>query len=350
MNIRKHLSEKCHKINGILIEKYNFFIYYEFIKEFKHILRHYKESYNKDIIKKNSFFYKLDMVWCLLKYGANLEDYIYFDFINKRNKERNSYLTYMRNFKLSKKINKSANNKKGNFFYTVYANKTKFNINFKDYISRDWINCNNANEDDYKHFFDKHKCAILKPNNGTKGEGIIFITSDEIDNLSIKNSNSILEEILCNHHEISKISSSCLSTIRVVTLIDKDNIIHFLRAIIRFSLNNSKVDNLSRGGCACDVDTKSGRIISDGMKLNGDIITQHPESQITFKGFQLPMWDRVIETISKAAYIDQSIKYMGWDVAITDNKIELIEGNTVPGVHLTQCDKIGIYNKIKSLI
>lgn len=350
MNFLKQLSDKRHKINRLLIEKYNFLICYEFLKELRHILSHYKYAYNKERIKKKPLIYKYDMVWCLLRYGANLEDYVFFDFIKKKHKERNSYLTYMRNFKLSKKLNQSTEVKKGNFYYTVYANKSKFNTYFKDYIHRDWINCNNATEEDIKQFIDEHECAILKPNNGTKGEGIRFINRGDVDRFCILKGNYIMEEVLCNHQEISRISLSSLNTIRVVSIIDKDNRLHFLRAIIRFGLNNSKVDNLTRGGCACDVDLKSGRIISDGMKLNGDIIKQHEESQIVFNGFQLPMWERVIEVLTHAAYVDKSIRYMGWDVAITDDRIELIEGNTVPGVHLTQCDKIGIYDNIKILI
>ena len=236
-----------------------------------------------------------------------------------------------------------------NYFYVVYADKIKFNTNYSKFVLREWIKgC--ESEEVIRSFINKHKVVIAKPINGTKGGGIKFLDEKSISEMKNCLNNYIIEEVIKNHNNIYSISSSSLNTLRVVTILDKNKRLHFIRAIIRFGLNDSKVDNLTRGGCACVIDIDTGRIISDGLTLNGSIIKRHPKSGIDFMGFQIPMWEDVKRTITEASLIDATIRYMGWDVAILDDHVELIEGNTVPGVHLTQCDKIGVYKKVKTLI
>ena len=47
-------------------------------------------------------------------------------------------------------------------------------------------------------------------------------------------------------------------------------------------------------------------------------------------GMRIPMWDKVLEVVTKAAKRIPQIRYVGWDIAITNSSIEIIEGNHNP--------------------
>ena len=56
-----------------------------------------KESYGG-----SALWWKIDMAWCLLWYGARPIDYVRFEFHKKSARERNRYLTIYRYFRMQK--------------------------------------------------------------------------------------------------------------------------------------------------------------------------------------------------------------------------------------------------------
>lgn len=68
-------------------------------------------------------------------------------------------------------------------------------------------------------------------------------------------------------------------------------------------------------------------------------------------GYQIPNWDKVIEGSKRAAEHLPQIGFIGWDVAITENGIQLIEGNHNPDYELLEFfGSNGYYEKINKLI
>ena len=47
-------------------------------------------------------------------------------------------------------------------------------------------------------------------------------------------------------------------------------------------------------------------------------------------GYKIPNWEKVIETVTEAAKVVPQCRYIGWDVAILNDDVELIEGNHNP--------------------
>ena len=70
--------------------------------------------------------------------------------------------------------------------------------------------------------------------------------------------------------------------------------------------------------------------MTDGLTKDGDIYERHPYSGKTFKGFQIPHWDEVLHVAESALKNVDSVNYAGWDLAIRENDVVIIEGNSSP--------------------
>lgn len=81
------------------------------------------------------------------------------------------------------------------------------------------------------------------------------------------------------------------------------------------------------GGVLAAVDDKSGVVISDGFTEDGRFHSHHPDSDLVFKGFQIPDWKELL-TIAETAHRSMpNQRYIAYDFAHTDNGWIMIEGN-----------------------
>lgn len=75
---------------------------------------------------------------------------------------------------------------------------------------------------------------------------------------------------------------------------------------------------------------------------------KHPKTQVVLMGRKMPLWKEAKEFSIKLAKENPKIRYIGWDIAITDNGIDLIEGNYVAGITAFQfIDGKGMYKELK---
>ena len=57
----------------------------------------------------------------------------------------------------------------------------------------------------------------------------------------------------------------------------------------------------------------------------------HPTTGVVFKGFVIPMWDKVLSMLGSAAARVPEMRYLSWDIAMTPTGPVLIEGNDEGG-------------------
>lgn len=74
----------------------------------------------------------------------------------------------------------------------------------------------------------------------------------------------------------------------------------------------------------------------DAIDLNGNHYPVHPKSQLSTLGFQIPHWDKVLALTEEAALRMEGIGMVGWDVAVTEDDVCLIEGNSEASYHIIQ--------------
>jgi hypothetical protein len=83
------------------------------------------------------------------------------------------------------------------------------------------------------------------------------------------------------------------------------------------------------GNIVVPLDTLTGKVIGPG--IYADITKpdeyKHPVTGMDFIGFQVPHWEDCVKLVKKAALRIPENRSIGWDVAVTNNKPVLIEGN-----------------------
>ncbi len=219
--------------------------------------------------------------------------------------------------------------------WKYFKKKILFNNKFKKWIKRKWYSVETLNYNEYKKLINGEKEFIFKPLDTACGVGIrkYKVSKYEIINYitykKIKHyKKGIVEQIIIQHKDMAKFNSETVNTIRIHTYY-KDGKVDIINATVRFGASRgSFIDNWSAGGVIAPVDVKTGKIIGDGSTKFGELVEKHPISNVKFKGFQVPSWDKVLKMVEEAAKVVKTVSYVGWDAVINeDGSVQLIEGN-----------------------
>ena len=294
----------------------------------------------KEKTNKPKFIIFLDMVWCGIRYGAGYVDYDVIGFYKLSHKQRKTMLTRGINNNFVKKLNEKE-------YWHFFDNKNEFNKMFGKFIPRDWIYPISEKEEEAINWIKKHETFFAKPNNGQCGKGIEKINVKEwlkvnnesdikkLYNYLTENKLELLEEPIKQHDKMNKLNNSSVNTIRMVTVMNKQKEVTILTAFVRIG-NGGHVDNFNSGGMTAKVDVKTGKIVEEAVNKQGEIFEKHPITGTTIKGFMIPCFEAAKEMVKEAAKMSEHVRYIGWDVAITEAGPTLVEGNQFPGHDIYQ--------------
>ena len=221
----------------------------------------------------------------------------------------------------------------------ILSQKDKFDVVFKKYINRKfWINVE-TNYDEFLSFVDGLDYIFCKPINfggglGTEKLKVNHDNSKELYDYLMGKGRILVEECVKQHHSINEFISTSVNTIRVVTIVDNGKP-KIICTGIRFGYDGI-TDNFSKNGMVADVDPETGIIRTDAVDKKGNFYKVHPKSGKQFKGFQIPRWNEVIALAKNAMNVLDGINYVGWDIAVSDDKVVIIEGNSMPDLVLIQ--------------
>lgn len=275
---------------------------------------------------KNRCYLLMDMIICSNKYGTGYYDYQEFEFYNLNKEERKTYLTRVKNNAIVKKFNDKSK------FY-LFDNKYEFNKLFDKYLKREWLYLDN-NYDEFVKFCNDLEEIIVKPIDGCGGVGVELIKINKnklktIYNRLIKNKQLLIEEKIIQHKDMAKLNDSSVNTLRIVTYYDNNNT-YILNTVLKIG-NGGVTDNFSSGSMYTFI--KDGKIIVPAIDREDNIFKVHPISHVNLIGYKIPNYDKCIKLVSECAKIIPEVKYVGWDIAITENGASLIEGNCYPGIY-----------------
>jgi glutathione synthase/RimK-type ligase-like ATP-grasp enzyme len=181
---------------------------------------------------------------------------------------------------------------------------------------------------------------IIKPILGKGGKNIYLAFRDD-ENIIIKGKYSVclLEQFSLKYisvvqeytrqHQLLDVFSKSTNTIRIATLLTKDNGVLILGAFMRFGLDDSFLDNMSSGGVGVGIDIDKGvlnEFSSDDMSRK---LAFHPTSKKAYKDFQLPYWQDVVDLAKKTQKYFSFYKLLGHDILITPNGPIIIEINAI---------------------
>ncbi len=290
-----------------------------------------------------------DMRKCALKYGAGYMDYDLFEMYNLTDEERDTYITRGRNNALIAKYN----NPEYNY---IFRNKYEFNKRFKKYLKRDFIKVLDTPKEDVIKFMKKHQVFMAKPITGTCGKGIEKINIKDYKSLeelyaylSGKGMNFELEELIEQSKEVNKIYAGSINTVRIVTILDEEDVPHIICAYFRIG-NGKYVDNFNSGGMVAPVNEETGEVIDKAIDKNKNLYEVHPATGTKIKGFKFPDWEEALKLVKEATHEVPELRYVGWDVCFSKVGPVLVEGNEFPGHDIYQLpehthNKIGIWPK-----
>ena len=320
---------------------------------FKRMFMHIREIHKE--CGRSRILLFIDMVWCILRYGVGYLDYHVFGFAYNRGKEkRESFMTMNDNLALVRRVNDPE-------YRQVFKNKLIFMDRFRNYTGREHLDLTKADVATFGDFVRKHQVVFMKPADDFGGHGIRKITSAElVDQEALYNELVtqgcvLAEEAIRQHPKVNELNSSCINTLRMVTLV-QDGVAHHMYTLIRVGSGNGIVDNISSGGMYAPI-WEDGKIAKPAFcDSTGLYYEQHPVSGTAYVGFEIPYYNEAVELVKKAALEEEHIKYIGWDVAISEKGPVLVEGNVLPGYDMCQNyhhlrdDKRGIKDKFQRII
>ncbi len=207
--------------------------------------------------------------------------------------------------------------------------------------------------EDTLNFIKEKQIIVLKPICGGKGKYIQIIEYQNLGGWSLNGKISCKEEvesllnhrkdwILCqhvtNHRYSAQIYPDTLNTIRIIVVrAPENNNFVITNAIHRFGTKKTEgVDNASQGGLVCDIDMELG-ILSEARSIKTlKKYKYHPDTGERIEGIEIPQWQSIKQSVQNLSVNFWYVDMIAWDVALTNQGIYIIEGNSSTGVNIIQ--------------
>ncbi len=293
------------------------------------------------------------MLWCGLRYGAGYYDYVMFGFYDMKGKQRNTYLTRVRNKKVCEVMNDYS-------YAEEFDDKLRFNVRFSKYLHRETLNGETCGVEELEAFLKGQDSFFAKPNHGSCGKGVTKLKPGDFPSTAAllehirKEKLVILEHSLPQHEAMAKLHPASVNTLRIVTDLVGDQI-HIAYIMVKIGRGGHCCDNTGQGGMLCRVDAEKGIIRSVATDDYFNIFETHPDTGVRFEGYEIPMLSEAIALAKEAALEIPQMRHVGWDIAITPEGPAIIEGNEYPGTDLCQLaphypEKTGLWPYYKKLL
>lgn len=270
-----------------------------------------------------------DMVWCGFRYRAGYLDYELFRFWELSSAQRASVLTRGKNDQYVAALNDRAE-------WDAFEVKPEFLARFAPHVKRRWLDLTVAGPEALQAFGEALGSFIVKPRDASHGDDVEKLQAAQVEDWAalharlLERGQTLCEEIIRQHPALDAIWPGSINTIRMVTIL-KDGQAHVVAAYLRVGNGPRPVDNFNNGGMVAPVDRETGVVLCRARDKAGHLFERHPATGTRFEGTQLPMWGETLALLQEAAQVVPSIRYVGWDVAVTPEGPLLVEGNQYPG-------------------
>lgn len=283
----------------------------------------------------------INFIWEKLIHKTRLTDYMQYEYFRYSSRTRREFISEQRRLI----IDEVFNTKEGD---QIFNEKNFFNEKFDEFINRDWLDVENATYSDFLEFVSKHPRFFGKPQAGSLGRGAGMFDVNTIDNKKnffeeLKQRKMLLEELIHQHKDLAEFNDTSVNTLRVVTVLRPNGEVVILTGDLRLGRKGKTSDNFHNRGIAALFDVENGIIYTSGIDKTNQRYIIHPDSGKQIIGFRIPVWDKVKETVSKAAHVVPEVHYVGWDIAIGESgEVYIVEGNCCADPDVTQMpDGIG---------
>lgn len=186
--------------------------------------------------------------------------------------------------------------------------------------------------------------GIIKPSMSTRGHGVKHLVvsggMSNIDGKTIEQvmadykQDYIIQEKIHQHPQMAALNPTSANTIRLLTYRSGMDIL-VLYTVIRIGKREQVIDNESSGGI-------SARINSDGTLARyaygapGNDMVEFTDCGVRLEGYQIPSYDKVVETAKRLHYRLPYFDMAAWDFSVDyDGEPLFIEWNANPDLSQT---------------
>ncbi len=158
------------------------------------------------------------MLWCSVRYGAGYHDYVMFGFYDMKGKNRDAYVTSLRNKRLIMMVNDPQT-------ADIFDHKALFAPRFQAYLGRDFRVVGTMSRESFGKFMNGKEEIFAKPDVGESGKGIErlrhanFKDLDEMFRYIKEKQFGVIEEELCQHPQMDRLYPGSVNSLRIVTLL-----------------------------------------------------------------------------------------------------------------------------------
>lgn len=143
----------------------------------------------------------------------------------------------------------------------------------------------------------------------------------------------IVEEYIDQTGRLRELNPTSVNTVRVVTMRHPDGRSELLNAFLRVGREGSLVDNVTAGGNFYVIDLQNGAF-REGKDEHGSYLFLAPRDIGKNADRKIPRWDEVVSfCISAHEHAPEGLRYVGWDVCVSEEGLYMIEGNGTPGLY-----------------
>lgn len=182
--------------------------------------------------------------------------------------------------------------------------------------------------------------AIIKPSLSLEGMGVCKIAVKEgktnVDGLTISElfdrykQDFLIQEAVHQHPRMAALNPTSVNTMRIMTYRSGMEVL-LVYAVIRIGRKDQVIDNQSAGGISAKIN-EDGTLAKFAFGKAGDDMIEKTDTGIVLEGYQVPSYDKAIETVKQLHYYLPLFDLVGWDIAIDEEGGPvLIEWNGMPG-------------------
>ena len=293
---------------------------------------------------------KEDMLFWYFSHGFSFCEYSSYQFVDKTREERLAYLSDRDSVRLGYEMNDIDDR-------MILSDKAATYARFKEYYGREVLRI--ATEADYEAFegfIGRHRTFMKKNPMESCGRSVERVDLDsvsadpkELFREWIAQGKTVLEELIVQSADVSAFNATSVNTLRCITVRTKNGI-ETPFFFFKTGRAGSFIDNGAAGGLIVACDRETGVL---GMATDecGNRFEAHPDSGVTYVGFQLPDWQQADAMCREMAAKLPTLRIIGWDLAHTDQGWVTIEGNGMTEVIGPQSTMLrGIRKEMETLL
>lgn len=321
------------------------------LSEINRQLQHAIHTFSKNASSEEQRLVKRDIIACMYKYGISMDEYFLFDFQALDHSQRKTYLTTFNRVAYYALLNDWRHD-------GVFTNKYATYKTYREFYKRRVLLLAqyHDNLDEFQAFVRDNPRFIYKPLSESCGKGVRIIDPTEFSSPqelyhSLRKNAGVAEELIIQDERLGQFHPSSVNTIRMPQVINRAGETVIFSPVLRVGQKNSIVDNAGAGGILANIDPNTGVVYTDGADEFGNRYTRHPQTNVTFKGFVIPRWDEAVCLVKELSRVLPTVRYIGWDLALTRDGWVVVEGNVCAEFKVLQiADKRGLRDSLCKMI